>query len=229
MQLHIRSWGSGERWALLIHGVSADSLGWAEFAEHFVGRGWRVVAPDLRGHGESPRGHYSLAELAADVVESVPAGPDLALGHSLGGALLTLSRDRLLPRAAVYADPAWKIDISPEQVAAGREALTSFTREQWRAFNPRWSEQAIDVMLEGIQRWDMDAFAADLQGEQPDLRPVSKPAVPSLLLLSSGVEVTEPRGYDVIRLAGVSHTMFWDDPELCARNVLDWLATVEPA
>ncbi len=225
MRLHVREWGAGQRWALLIHGVSADSLGWAAFAEQLVGRGWRVVAPDLRGHGESPRGHYSLAEMAEDVVESVLAGPDLALGHSLGGAVLTLALDRLLPGAIVHADPAWKIDMSPEQVAAGRQALTTFTRDQWRAFNPRWSEGAIDAMLEGIRRWDMDAFAADMQGEQPDLRPVDPPAVPSLLLLSAGAEVAVPPGYDVVRLAGVSHTMFWDDPELCATAVLDWLAS----
>jgi hypothetical protein len=43
-----------------------------------------------------------MAELAADVVESVPAGPDLALGHSLGGAVLTKALPGLAPARAIY-------------------------------------------------------------------------------------------------------------------------------
>jgi hypothetical protein len=33
VQLNVREWGAGERWALLIHGVAADANGWGSFTE----------------------------------------------------------------------------------------------------------------------------------------------------------------------------------------------------
>jgi len=141
MRLHTREWGAGERVAVLIHGISADAGAWSGFAERLAARGWRVIAPDLRDHGDSPRGAYSLAELAGDVVESMPTGPDLALGHSLGGAVLTKALPGLAPAHAVYADPAWKVEMTPAKQAAGRAAIASYSREQWRSFLPRASER----------------------------------------------------------------------------------------
>ena len=57
-----------------------------------VGRGFQVLAVDLRGHGASPRtvAGLSVAGLAADVAATVGDEPvDLLVGHSLG-ALVAL-------------------------------------------------------------------------------------------------------------------------------------------
>jgi predicted alpha/beta hydrolase len=83
-RLHVRTWGVGDRSVLLVHGLSAHSETWNGVGEALAQRGYRVAAPDLRGHGLSPRGSYSVREWAADILESVPAAPDLAIGHSLG-------------------------------------------------------------------------------------------------------------------------------------------------
>src|SRR5215467_2072803 len=79
MKLHVREWGTGDRVAVLIHGITSDSTGWRRLGPDLAGRGYRVLAPDLRGHGLSDRGEYSPETWANDVVESVPAGPELAL------------------------------------------------------------------------------------------------------------------------------------------------------
>lgn len=214
--------------AVLIHGISADASAWAGFGEGLAERGWRVVAPDLRGHGDSPRGAYSMAELAADVVETVPARPDLALGHSLGGAVLARALPGLAPARAVYADPAWRIDMTPAKQAAGRAAITSYTREQWRRFLPRASERDLDAMVAGLQKWDMDAFAAGILAAPEDLVPTTSPAVPSLLLLSGvinfDVDAVARLGFRVERVRDVSHLMFFDDPEQCLSIVVEWTA-----
>ena len=57
-------------------------------------RDWpgRIVVPDLRGHGRSPRGlHYGLGQHAADVAALFAPGESVSLlGHSMGGAVALL-------------------------------------------------------------------------------------------------------------------------------------------
>ena len=38
---------------LLIHGFAADKDNWTRFSKHLARAGYRVVAPDLPGHGQS--------------------------------------------------------------------------------------------------------------------------------------------------------------------------------
>ena len=75
---------------LLLHGGGQTRHSWAG-AGRLLGReGWRALALDLRGHGESdwhPRGDYRFEAFAADV-ESVLRSigrPCLLIGASLGG------------------------------------------------------------------------------------------------------------------------------------------------
>lgn len=77
-----RTWGEeGRPLAVLVHGVTDSSRAWWRVGPWFAEDGWRVGAPDLRGHGKSPRirGGESLEDLAGDLSETlggllVPAG-----------------------------------------------------------------------------------------------------------------------------------------------------------
>lgn len=93
MRLATRAWGEeGRPLAVLVHGVTDSSRAWWRVGPWFAGRGWRAVAPDLRGHGKSPRmrGGEGLEDFAEDVFETLdglaaPGGrADVLLGHSLG-------------------------------------------------------------------------------------------------------------------------------------------------
>ncbi|HET9292413.1 MAG TPA: alpha/beta fold hydrolase, partial [Actinomycetes bacterium] len=77
--------------AVLVHGVTSSSRTWWRVGPALAGRGFRVVAVDLRGHGASPRtvAGLALADLAADVAETVQGPVELLVGHSLG-ALVSL-------------------------------------------------------------------------------------------------------------------------------------------
>ena len=98
---------------LFVHGWTCDRSFFAPQFEHF-GRDHRVVALDLRGHGESSPakdGDYAIPTFANDVaalIEHLDIAPAVVVGHSLGGVIitqLTASRPDLVA-AAVLVDPA---------------------------------------------------------------------------------------------------------------------------
>ncbi|MDQ1883322.1 alpha/beta hydrolase [Aeromonas salmonicida] len=95
--LALRSAGEGPL-LLLLHGLGSSSLDWQaqieRFSEHY-----RVVALDLRGHGQSMQeGPFDVATLAADVVNWLDEQPEPAwvVGLSLG-AMVALELVLQLP------------------------------------------------------------------------------------------------------------------------------------
>ncbi|MFE2720957.1 alpha/beta fold hydrolase [Kitasatospora sp. NPDC059327] len=115
MQLNTHEWGSGDRTALLVHGIMSDHRTWRRVGPALAERGYRVIAVDLRGHGASPRGEgatplerYGPGQYAQDLVDTLPIGAELAIGHSLGGLALLGAVERLEPARVVYSDPAWR-------------------------------------------------------------------------------------------------------------------------
>ncbi|WP_010171517.1 alpha/beta fold hydrolase [Pseudomonas sp. PAMC 25886] len=79
---------------LLIHGFSADKGVWFGFARHFTAD-YRVVIPDLAGHGKNPFEHgadYSIAAQAQRLIELLDACRIDAVhvvGSSMGGYVAT--------------------------------------------------------------------------------------------------------------------------------------------
>ena len=74
------------------HGFAGVAESWEYQLAHFATQ-YRVVAPDLRGHGQSdaPRSEYSMAELVEDmndVVNALEVSKQFILvGHSFGGSI----------------------------------------------------------------------------------------------------------------------------------------------
>ncbi|HEX6349087.1 MAG TPA: alpha/beta hydrolase [Candidatus Dormibacteraeota bacterium] len=196
--------------AVLVHGASADGATWASFAERLAARGWEVEAPDVVG--------AELRAMADSLLAQVKPEPDLALGHSLGGAVLLEALERLRPRRAIYADPAWRFELAPERVAAGRRFLDTAGREQWRQFLPGLGDRDLDAFRAASARWDRAG------PERVDVVPSGPPPVPSLLMLSAEPAFDPPPGYQVARLHGVGHFMFWLDPQQCLRVIDEFLA-----
>lgn len=84
---------------IMLHGWSMSSAIW-EFQLESLSRHFRVIAPDLRGHGRSDKcmSGYSFDELAADVallVETSGAKRVVLLGWSMGAEIAILA-SRLL-------------------------------------------------------------------------------------------------------------------------------------
>ena len=82
--------GQGEV-ILLIHGMAGSSQTWRSVIRP-LSRTYRVVAPDLLGHGSSakPRSDYSLgafAVLLRDLLDELGVAQATVVGHSLGGGV----------------------------------------------------------------------------------------------------------------------------------------------
>jgi len=85
-----RDEGSGEA-ILLIHGMGGSSKTWSEVIPLLATK-YRVIAPDLLGHGQSdkPRGDYSVgafAVLLRDLLDELGVSRVTVVGHSLGGGV----------------------------------------------------------------------------------------------------------------------------------------------
>lgn len=89
-RLHYVDWGNPDAPLLiLIHGNKDHCRSWDWVAEHLCDR-WHVVAPDLRGHGDSdwsPEGRYDFSSLTYDLAQLVfeLGAPRAAIvAHSMG-------------------------------------------------------------------------------------------------------------------------------------------------
>lgn len=88
-----KAWGQrGQPAVLLVHGGTAHKGWWDALGPFLADAGYRVVAPDLAGMGESGwRETYTMADHAADMMAAgedggaFEAGRPLMAGHSFGG------------------------------------------------------------------------------------------------------------------------------------------------
>lgn len=211
------------RLAVLVHGITSDGPTWERVARALVERGYRVVAVDLRGHGASGRDGYSPAAWAGDLLETLPPGPDLAVGHSLGGMALWLAVDGLQPERAVYVDPAWWIPAEQHaEMARGFREQQAWTLEQVAAANPRWPAEDVAAKHAALQLWDPETVDGILTGEgDADFTPTARPHRPSLVMLADPSELVPPPraqrlgelGFVVETVAGAGHSIHRDDLE----------------
>jgi pimeloyl-ACP methyl ester carboxylesterase len=93
LRLHYVDWGNPEKpLLLLVHGGRDHARNWDWVARELCAD-WHIVAPDLRGHGDSAwatGGMYSMPEFVLDIsrlLDALAEFPVTIIGHSLGGAI----------------------------------------------------------------------------------------------------------------------------------------------
>ncbi|TXL74100.1 alpha/beta hydrolase [Vineibacter terrae] len=91
LRLHYVDWGNPEAPPLLlVHGGRDHCRNW-DWVAADLRRDWHVIAPDLRGHGDSqwsPDGNYSMAGYIYDLAQLIHQqglAPVTIVAHSLGG------------------------------------------------------------------------------------------------------------------------------------------------
>ncbi|GAB4258517.1 MAG: alpha/beta fold hydrolase [Pararhodobacter sp.] len=119
--------GHGDRVAVLLHGLGATASVWAGVAAALEARGWRWIAPDLRGHGRSRGdGPFGFGNHAADIallLDGVDPGAVTLLGHSFGGVVGALLCGGLFgPVPARLVTLGVKIDWTEDEIA-GAQAM----------------------------------------------------------------------------------------------------------
>lgn len=126
-RFHLTEWGPSSAPAVvMLHGLTGHARTWDDEAEALAPR-YRVIAPDLRGHGDSdpaPDGDYRTVTLADDlavVVDALALDHPAVVGLSMGG------------RAAIaYAgthpgcvERLMVVDIGPEVAPAGSARIAT--------------------------------------------------------------------------------------------------------
>jgi len=199
---------------VLLHGFPLSRAMWQEQLSG-IGSTYRVIAPDLRGHGESPvpEGVYTMDAMADDVAELLEtleiSGPVVIGGLSMGGyvALSLMARYPTRVRALMLMDTRAGAD-TPE-AAQGREAtakavlaadsaLSVVDAMLPRLFCKMTLEQRperVEPMKAVMEKMSPQGIAGALRGMavRPDRRgELPKIAVPTLVLVGEDDVIAPP-------------------------------------
>jgi len=125
---------------LLLHGHPQNLIVWRKVAPAFVSAGYKVIAPDLRGYGDSskPEGgpdhiNYSKREMAKDQVElmnQLGHNHFTVMGHDRGGRVahrMALDHPDVVERIVV-------IDIAPTATMYAKTNMEFARRYFWWFF-----------------------------------------------------------------------------------------------
>ena len=253
LRVYYEDEGSGEP-VVLLHSLGTDERMWGPIVPPLLADGWRVIRPDLRGHGRSgqPPGPYHLDDFADDLAAFARAiGVDAfhLVGLSLGGMVgqAFALRHPEMVRSLVLADttshypPAGRaiMEERAERVGAeGMAAVASETVARW--FTPEFAAAHPDVVAQyqtGVEEMDPAGYAAagravaavayrDRLGEI---------GAPALVIVGTEDQATPPeqaeelaagiRGAEIERIPG-AHLSPVEAPEAFSEAVLRFLRMV---
>jgi len=173
---------------VLLHGFTDSGRCWPDAVRRWGGD-YRIVAPDARGHGESPRydratvGDNRSDAMVADVVSILESltesladgggGLPVLVGHSMGAgiAAIVLAARPDLVSGAVLEDPPWFTRLPGEDRPPEEETV-----QQWaQAFRhdldlavakatveqPHWPE--IELRPWGVSKAQLDPSLTDVE------------------------------------------------------------------
>ena len=136
LRMHYVDWGNESAPPLLlIHGGKDHARNW-DWVARDLRRDFHVIAPDLRGHGDSAwatGGSYAISEFVFDIVQLVDAlklAPLTIIGHSLGGAI-SLHYTGLLPKNVAKLVAIEGLGPSPELERKLEEAPAGQRYREW--------------------------------------------------------------------------------------------------
>jgi pimeloyl-ACP methyl ester carboxylesterase len=205
-------WGTGERTAICVHGLTRNARDFDWLAPALARRGWRVLCPDMPGRGRSAwmseakdYGYALYLSVAAALIARADAERISWVGTSMGGilgmmvaaqphapldALVLNDVGAFIPKAAIVrlstyvgGAPAFA-DLAAAEAYLRRvhAPFGALTDAQWRHLAVHGTRQAED----GLRLNYDPAIALPFKEQEPqdvDLRPIwQKVACPTLIL-----------------------------------------------
>ena len=136
LRLHYIDWGNTEAPPmLLLHGGRDHCRSWDWIARQFSDD-WHVIAPDLRGHGDSDwvaDGNYEMAAYLYDIDQLIfqqNLSPVMIVAHSLGGNI-ALRYSGLYPENVHAVVAIEGLGLSPKMQAELRERSLTERLKGW--------------------------------------------------------------------------------------------------
>ena len=119
IRLHYLEWPGNGQPALLVHGSGLCAGTWEALAQSLASR-FRVIAIDLRGHGDSdkPDGHYTWPEVVGDLpnfMDALDLLEVLLIGHSRGGGVAALGGPQ-------RPDRIWRMALMEPSINLGMQS-----------------------------------------------------------------------------------------------------------
>jgi pimeloyl-ACP methyl ester carboxylesterase len=159
--------GSARPPVVLLHGGAQTRHAWKGTTDALVAARHHVLAPDLRGHGESEHsaaGDYSIEALVEDLhaVLGLVDGPAVLVGASLGGliSMCFAAAHPALVRALVL------VDVVARNHPAGEERIRRFLASHLDGF------ESMDEVVDAVADYQPHRpRPADASGLEPYVRP----------------------------------------------------------
>jgi lipase len=240
VQLHVRQWGDAAAPPVVcVHGVQAYGGRFRRLAEERLADRYRVVAVDLRGHGQSGREEpWTLDAHLDDLLETF-GEQAVWIGHSFGGRLVAelIARRPELVRRAVLLDPPLTVPpdyaefLAEEELAADAsyatpdEGVHAWTAALFRPASDAVKAEIREQLVEGQDgrfRFDYspEVVAAGYREIAALPSPWERAGVPTMIvagLASKFVSVGEIEHYrsslgDKLEVVVVpaGHSVLWD-------------------
>lgn len=249
------SWGdTGGTPVLLFHSLAMTGDFWEPVAAHLVAAGYRVLAPDCRGHGGSSLKAgmtvESAADDAAELLDQLGIASACVAGASMGGsiALAFAARHPARTLALGLVDTtAWYGDNAPRSWAEradkvraeGFGAMAAFQTTRWfsdafREANPKVVEDTMAVfMANDVEGYGMACGMLGACDMRPALGSIS---VPTVVIVGQEDYATPPAmamamaegiaGARLHVLPKLRHLTPLEDPTLVAQRLRDVFDTV---
>ncbi len=170
LRLHYVDWGNHDAPPLLlVHGGRDHCRNW-DWVAQALRQDWHVIAPDLRGHGDSEwsaDGNYEMAGYIYDLAQLIhqqALAPVTIIAHSLGGNI-ALRYTGLYPEAVRALVAIEGLGLSPKMIAE-RAALSFDERVR------RWIEDKRGLAGRLPRRYvSIEEALARMQAENKHLSP----------------------------------------------------------
>ena len=180
LKFHYLEWGNSENpTIILIHGIAQTCHSW-DFISLGLSEKYRVIALDLRGHGDSewaPDKNYNIEAYSDDlhkIIEKLNLNNFILIGLSIGGKTCFTYASQHLEKIRALAI----VDAAPENIQAGYKNMSKFMKQKDELdsidefidrilkYNPRRSRQQakgsiihnIKQMENGKWTWKYDSF-----------------------------------------------------------------------
>ena len=179
LRLHYVDWGNPDAPPLLLlHGGRDHCRNW-DWVAAALRRDWHVLAPDLRGHGDSQwssDGNYTLAAFIYDLAQLIhqqELAPVTIVGHSLGGNIA-------LRYSGIYPDNVRRL-VAIEGVGASPEKTAERGRVPLAERIQEWIEETRRLSGRLPRRYPVDRrrLKADAGGQSASLARTSAPFDPA--------------------------------------------------
>jgi long-chain acyl-CoA synthetase len=155
-------WPEGvEKTIMFVHGYAGCAETWEYQINHFS-RAYRVIAPDLRGHGQSdaPFSQYTMPEIVADlqtIVETLGLPDKFTLaGHSFGGSICVEYANAYPERLERLILIATAGEYPQRRLTNWAMRLPTAFYRLWWDYRPRWNAEIHvmkRMMLNNMRQW----------------------------------------------------------------------------